>query len=222
VQWNSTTQKTIQAIRTGELDEQSHAKFHNAVYHKKIIFLAISSFLYRDWILKVNACLSGEFQKIGYVSFVWPPQILLKDFQSYNQKHKDKILEKKYFFIDGSKQARQEKKDEAKIMGRLTQLLTGEKKTANKLTEFQDLNQLSRQITCYLTQEHAQATVIDTLSMLTYYWRDNMQVLRFAHTLIQELLSQDITCIFPFPIETESMELARDLQMFADSVLILK
>lgn len=219
VQWTHTDRKTIQAIKFGELDPTCTAKIRQATTSKKIVFMAIPSFSYKEWILKTTQLLTEKYHRIGYVTFVWSPELLTKDFTEYNQKNEDKIRQEKIYFIDGARKKNQQKKGFLQRMG-----IGGKKEDLNRvyLESFSDSQTLSSEVITSLKDDVVDIALIDTLAMLSYYWGDNMQVLRFAHNLIHSLLDKKIRAVFPFPIETSSIELARDLQMFAESVIIIK
>ncbi|MBD3262565.1 MAG: hypothetical protein GF334_13005 [Candidatus Altiarchaeales archaeon] len=219
VQWAHTNNKTIEAIKFGDLDPACTAKITQASETKKIVFMAIPSFSYKEWILKTTQLLTEKNHRIGYVTFVWSPELLTKDFEEFNRKNPDKIRQEKIFFIDGTRKKNPPQKG---LLSRLG--LGGEKDSLNRiyLESFKNAQTLSNEVITSLKDDVVDIALIDTLAMLSYYWGDNMQVLRFAHNLIHSLLDKKIRAVFPFPIETSSIELARDLQMFAESVIIIK
>lgn len=225
VQWNNTKRETLRAGR-GRYNPESIAKLENALNTKKIIFLAVPAFVYMEWVPKLCHILSLHYNTIGYVSLIWSIDVVHRTFLEFEQKTGEKLNENKFYFIESNESADPKKSETVKNEGLLKKTFgifssdkTSQTDIVRMTTNPQDM---AKEIYIKISNKNCDAVIIDTISTIGEYYGDNVYALKFAHSIINNMRSSGKTFLIPFPIEKNSMVLGRDLQMFSDTMVILK
>ena len=218
-------------IPSSNTRDQTIEKIRNAIYEKHIIFIALPECNHVKWIMQLCQIMSSKYKKTGFLSFVWSPEVILKQFNKFNVDAIQSIDKNNFYFIDGThheiktKSTWRKSVELLKTVNQPGNLLRDGFKKKVDITEVDvntDVVGLADSIYNSFHERKVNACLVDSLAMLPYYFEDNVMVLKFAHQLINKLIKNDITGVFPFPTEKNSIELAKDLQMFADAAIAVK
>ncbi|MFC2163130.1 hypothetical protein ACFLRF_05565 [Candidatus Altiarchaeota archaeon] len=231
VQWASLKRRTREELGAERIDQVQVGKIRKTLVDRRIIFIAIPSFSYNQWIMQITQIMTNLFNRNTYLSLVWSPEIMLKQMGDYNRSHTPKINLDNIYFLDASTQTLDNPENEPtglkKAMNALKDPVKafqalGAKRICNIRHTLGDEDEILREVLANIHENKSKGIFIDSLGILSNYYGDNMRVLRLAHNLMHKLLEQNVKGVFPFPIDTENIQLGKELQMFADGVLILK
>ena len=164
----------------------------------EIIGLVIQDIEYEEMLMKVAGNLGEDYNKILYISINKPYEELVGKFEQ------NKIDPDKFHFIDCITRT---KKDVQST------------ENCTYVSSQRALDEIQSAILDVLKKQRIDVTLIDSpSSLLTYY--EHMDVLKFMHLLMTELIIAKCKGVFPFQKEGVGPA-RRSIEMFADNIVYL-
>ena len=162
----------------------------------EIIGLVTPDMEYEEILIKLLGIMSGDYNKILYISIAKPYESLIKSFE------RDEIDINKFYFID---------------------CVTGTEKDVQStgnctfISSPRALDEIQTTIIDVLKNQKIDITLIDSAAHLSTYY-EHTDVLQFMHRLMAELLVANCKGILPFPKESAD-SLRRSIEMFTDTTI---